>query len=466
LYRNNSSPQIRSLSLKVIKFEDCIHKFVPLYEDLKFCKVSLEILKLNKQITDAMVEAGFEDPKEIQAKTMSRILGGQDIIALGPKGSGKTTTLVLSVLMKLKYPQEEAPRALILVPYKEDIQPLLDQFEILGKYTNLRTIGLFSGHAIDGQKDDLAEGVDIVIGTPERVQLIYQKSGLNLNKLKMFILDDTELIVKQGFKTPIMQLAESLPKCQHLVFTEVLHGKLEEMVNAFLNFPTTVEVSEELEEQIDIVEQALYHVPNYKTKLNLLNILLKDKETFFKIVIFANSQNTIENLSKFLESRFEGESAIFNSGLASVEEFLNVPDYRILLVANENADNLDLQDVPFILHIDIPQDKVVFIDRVRTRNQENYDGMDSLIFATDIELIEVKRIEQKVGQKFPVIDLPSDLLIEKDVESKVKVVEVDDDFRGAAFHDKKASNAKDYNWTYKERLKTFGKKHRKSKKGE
>ncbi|RZK97593.1 MAG: DEAD/DEAH box helicase, partial [Pedobacter sp.] len=90
-----------------------------------------------------MTDAGYISAKEIQARAMSRIIGGQDIIAVGPEGSGKTTTYVLGVLMKLKYSTDEAPKVLVLVPDQERVLAVIEQFKMLSGNRNLRIMGLY-----------------------------------------------------------------------------------------------------------------------------------------------------------------------------------------------------------------------------------------------------------------------------------------------------------------------------------
>ncbi|GAL85033.1 ATP-dependent RNA helicase [Sporocytophaga myxococcoides] len=434
--------------------------------------MSLEQLKLNKQLITAMQDAGFSKVREFQARSISRILGGQDLLGIGPEGCGKTTSLVLTTLMRLKYAQEEAPRALVLVPDKESGLALLENFQLLGKNTDLRYMGIFPGAGMEGQKEELDKGVDIVVGTPDRIQAMYYKSKINLSQLKVFIVDDAERHIKQGFQTIILQIAESLLKCQHLIFSEVYHEKLERLVEPILKHYNTVEVDIESIEQMDVIDQVLYHVPNYKTKLNLINLLMRDTEEFSKVVIFANTKITAESICKSLDKRNPGEVALFKvtrssyPSLPSIETFIENPEIRMLIVSNEENPITDTVDIPFIFHFDIPPSKVLFIDRIKKETSENNEKL-SFSFATDIELILVRKIEQEIGQNLPVEELPLGLIIEGDRKShKEGEAEEQHETTGAAFHEKKASNAKTYNYKYMERLKLFGKKHRKHKKGE
>jgi ATP-dependent RNA helicase RhlE len=436
--------------------------------------VSLESLKLNKQIITAMEDAGYSEPKDIQSKSMTRLIGGNDIIAVGPEGSGKTTTFVLGVIMRLKYAVEEAPRALILAPNKEGVQAIEEKFQLFGKHTDLRVLGLYPGGSIETQKEDISEGVDVVIGTPDRIQAVYYKSGINLNKLRMFVIDDAHIIIKQGLHPQVIQLGDSIPNCQHLVFTEVVHKKLDNMIMNFMNYPTTIEISQAPEMQIETIDLILYQVPNFNVKRSLLNFLMQDEE-FEKVIVFVNTKFTAENIYKSLAKRIGTAAAIYRNfdqeynNIDAVEEFIDRTDLRVLIVSNEGLTEINIHHIPLVLHLDVPADLDTFLNRVIKSDETGGDRL-SITFATDLELSQIRKLEHMTGQKFSVEDMPAGLVVEKDTSTKNKEEDDDEeDLRpsgGGAYHDKKASNAKSYNWGYKDRLKRFGKKHRKDKKGD
>jgi len=419
-----------------------------------------------------MTDAGYLAPKEIQSKTMSRILGGQDIIAVGPEKSGKTTTYILGVLMRLKYTKDEAPKVLILVADNERGQAVIDQFVSLSKNRDLNIQGLFGTGGLDAEVSELALGVDIVVATPTRARAVYLKLGLNLSKLQTFIVDDAALIVSQGMQLPVCELARSAGKCQHLVFTEVVHDKFYKMVDQFLNFPTLLEVEDFGDTKAETVTQMLYLVPNYKTKVNLLHVLLRDDEVFDKVVVFVNTRLTAQKLTKSISSSKEGEYSMLRplhfdeNGFDDFEDFKESPEARVLVVANEGEGTLDLTGIPFIFHFELPEEKETFLSRI-IKNKETADEVVAITFATDLELVGVKKIEQAIGQKIEVAELPEELLIEKPVKKSKGVdknkIEEDNDqgpSGGGAFHDKKESNTKNYNYGIGQKAKmTMKKKH-------
>lgn len=411
----------------------------------------LEKIKLSKQLVRSVTEAGYLVPKELQLRTMSRIIGGQDIIAVGPEGCGKTTTYILGVLMRLKQTPEIAPRALILVPDKERVEAVVEQINLLNKNKSLRIVSLTPGSGMETELDELADGADIIVATPDRARAIYLKLALDLNKIQMFVVDDAELIVKQGLQLPVNELANSIIKCQRLVFAEVMHSRIEQMIEPFMRDPSFIEVEEEVEPVAEIYPQELYNVPNFRSKLNLLNVLIRESE-IPKTVVFVNTRLTSEKVYNSLFSKAKLKSAILNPvffesrGVGSIDDFYDSEELETLIVANELTAPVNLRGIDRIIHLEPPVEKETFISRVIKDQDEEIDAL-SIMFSTDIELADVKKIEQALGYKFPLVPLPEGVIVDAESKPKTKVKRktAEEPERGEAFHEKKEKNNKDYN---------------------
>ncbi len=407
-----------------------------------------------------MTAAGYLRGTAIQEKCMSRIIGGQDLIAIGPEGSGKTTTYILGILMRLKYGLAEAPRALILVPSNEQVQYVLEQFALLNKNDSFSIVGLSTEDSMEGQVNELTDGVDIVIAVPSRARAVYLKLGLNTNKIQMMVIDDAEEMIRKGFQLPITELANSIQKCQHLVFTEVIHDKLNRLVEPFIRFPAIIEVEEIIQEKLNLIPQWLYQVPNFRTKLNLLNLLLADEEVFHKVVVFVNTRLTAQTLARDLfDGKGKGISVckpLFfdEAGYDTMADFKADPEGRVLVVANELRLEEEPNDIPFIIHFDMPEDQKIYLDRMRT------DGKDeevlAITFATDLELPLIRKIEGASGIKMERPEIPDGLLVEEKTKGASPDLQTDreeENILDKAFHLKKSSNAKTTNYGMGEKLK-------------
>ncbi|MDN4165117.1 DEAD/DEAH box helicase [Cytophagales bacterium LB-30] len=425
--------------------------------------MSLESLKLNKQIISAMKEMGMEQPREVQSAIMSRLIGGQDLVVIAPKDSGRTTGYLAGIIMRLKYAVEEAPRAIILAHSNEEVQAIATQARALAIHTDLRFMEALSGGGMEAQMNELADGTDVIIGTPDRIRALYLKLGLNVNRVISYVVDNAELVLKQGHLLPLREISRSLPKCQRMVFTTVYPPKLEVEMTPFLNYPYVVEIEEAIEKQIPVRQSFCYLVPNFKTKLNLIGHLLEDREVFDKVVIFANTRQTVGKLYQFLHAKFGDEMAWYQSAdmeipsLMNMEAFAFHSTYRIALVDNERNGEETAFEAPVHIHLDPPADIDLWLQRFVEEEEES--SRLAFVLSTDLELIHVKELESAMGQKMEELEIPAEVKIEKTTGAKAvkKEEPKEDPTQGGAFTPKKASNVKEHNYKYKDKRKMAGK---------
>lgn len=385
---------------------------------------TLEKLKLSKQLLAAVNSKGFLSPKEIQTKLFPRINGGQDLVAIGPEGCGKTTTCVLAALNKIQFTEEIAPRVLYLVPDQESGDAVLEQFHAFNRNRDLRIYGLFAGGStLDTQVLEVTDGVDIIVATPDRARALYLKLGLNLNKVLLFVVDDAELIIKKGLTLPTVELARGIKKTQFIVCSTVFHDRVEKLYENFMQMPNIIEVEDLGDTQLNTVDQLLYHVPNFSTKLYLLALLLVDKEVFDKVIVFVNTKFTAETVYKNLYKDFGNEVAVFKAeGIAhlvfdTLSDFKFTPKARILIIANEDVGDISIVDFPCVFQFDIPEEEITYTQRVLIREESQKDQLQ-FTFCTDLELSTIKRLEQIQGKKMQLMDLPDELFIVKETYSK------------------------------------------------
>ncbi|MBD0831891.1 DEAD/DEAH box helicase [Aestuariibaculum sediminum] len=191
-------------------------------------KKLLEPLKAN------LLENGIETPNTLQSKIISKIKGGASMIVVSPDNSGKTTSLVISVINKLQHAFEDAPRALIFVKDKASALELEQTFKIFAKGTDLRFYCAYEEHDIEIQREEIYVGVDVVIATPKRLNRIFYLNGINLNKLQMFIVEDADFVFKSNMVSEINRTPESIGKCQYLVFTDRYDERYERWQETFM----------------------------------------------------------------------------------------------------------------------------------------------------------------------------------------------------------------------------------------
>ena len=177
------------------------------------------------------------DANSLQKDTFSTIKSGGDCLIISPSGTGKSTTIVLNVIQQLQAEGEESPRALIIVEDKAKVLEMETLFEKYGNYTNLRVYGIHDKGDTEFDKNYISTGIDVLIGTPNKLSEMFSTAGYNVNRLKMFILDDADAILKLRHETKIMRISNSIAKTQRIVFAEIFSERVEVLTDKMLIEP-------------------------------------------------------------------------------------------------------------------------------------------------------------------------------------------------------------------------------------
>lgn len=208
----------------------------------------MKLKKINEKLQDALIENGLTEANALQLETFSTIKSGADCIIISPEGSGKTTTIVLNVIQQLAGQTEESPRALIIVEDKAKVLEMVDLFNKYGKYTNLEIYGVNEKGDMDYDKNYISTGIDVLIGTPTKLNDMFSTAGYNVNRLKMLILDDADPILRLRHETKIMRISGSIAKTQRIIFAETLTERVEILADKMLVEPFLFDMDEEGEE--------------------------------------------------------------------------------------------------------------------------------------------------------------------------------------------------------------------------
>jgi ATP-dependent RNA helicase RhlE len=208
----------------------------------------MKLKKINQLLQEGLIENGLTEANEMQKETFSTIKSGSDAIIISPSGSGKSTTIVMNVIQQLVCEGEESPRALIFVEDKAKVLEMEALFEKLGKFTNLRVFGVHEKGDMEYDKNYISAGIDVLIGTPTKLSDMFTTAGYNVNRLKMFILDDADPILKLRHETKIMRISNSIAKTQRIIFTDQLTDRIEILADKMLLEPYVFDFDEEYDE--------------------------------------------------------------------------------------------------------------------------------------------------------------------------------------------------------------------------
>ena len=205
----------------------------------------MKLKKINENLQQALIENGLTEANEIQRDTFSTIKSGKDCVIIAPAKSGKTTTLVLNVIQRLEKEFEESPRALIIVPNKEKLIEMKILFEKFGNYTDLRVYGVHDKGNVDFDKNHISLGIDVLIGTPNRISEMFASAGFDVNQLKMYIIEDADELLRLRFDTKLARMSEAMGKTQRILFSENITERIDSFADRIMIEPVFFEMDEE-----------------------------------------------------------------------------------------------------------------------------------------------------------------------------------------------------------------------------
>lgn len=412
---------------------------------------SFDDFALNRQLLNAIADAGYTTPTPIQQKTIPLILGNHDVLGIAQTGTGKTAAYVLPLLMKVKYAQGKNPRALILAPTRELVMQIDEAIAQLAKYTDLRHIALYGGLGPKTQIAALDAGIDIIVATPGRFMDLYLTESIVTKELKTMILDEADKMMDMGFMPQIRKILEVIPrKRQNLLFSATFPEKVERLSAEFLEAPVRVEVTPQAT-AAEMVTQTLYEVPNFRTKISLLEELV-EREAFERGIVFTRSKTTAENVYKFLQRKVveEGQVRVIhankgqNTRINSMEAFKE-GSVKILVATDVAARGIDVAEVSHVINFDVPLIYEDYVHRIGRTGRANRSGQ-AITFMTPPEAYHIQKIEKIIRMPIPREALPANVEVTETPfdEQQAMLREIDEQrkkedptFKGA-FHEKKS----------------------------
>ncbi len=412
--------------------------------------INFEQFSLNRQLLSAIEDLGYTEPTPIQLKAIPTIMNGQDLLGVAQTGTGKTAAYSIPIIMNLKFAQGMNPRVLVLSPTRELAIQIHADIVAMSKYTDLRSVVLYGGLGPKTQKEILSQGLDIVIATPGRLVELYLAGDLILKDLKTLIIDEADKMLDMGFIHKINKILEIVPrKRQNMLFSATMSEKVKTLAGDFLAFPIMVEIAPQAT-PADLITQYLYKVPNIRTKINMLQSFLENKEEFTKIIVFCKTRQIAENLYHYAERVYgkdevrvihanKGQNTRINSIQAFKEE-----DVRILIGTDVASRGLDVANVSHVINFDVPLIYEDYVHRIGRTGRASQSGV-SITFCNPAEEYHLEKIEKLIRQRINELEVPSNLNVKETpfTEAQAMAKEIDmqkrkdnPDFKGA-FHEKK-----------------------------
>jgi ATP-dependent RNA helicase RhlE len=412
-------------------------------------------LNLNTPLLDALNELGYVHPTTIQHKIFNVAMSGKDVCGIAQTGTGKTFAYLLPCIKQWKFSKDKQPQILIVVPTRELVAQVVNAAKQLTIYMNVLIVGVYGGTSINTQTIEVQNGADILVATPGRLFDLAMNGAFKTKTIKRLVIDEVDEMLNLGFRTQLKNILDLLPeKRQNLLFSATITDDVETLIETYFNNPVRVEAAPTGTPLENIIQTA-YEVPNFYTKVNLLELLLTQDPTMTKVLVFAATKKLADDLYEQLATKFPEKVGVIHSNKEQNHRFNTVKQfqngtYRFIIATDIVARGIDIAEVTHVINFDTPDVPENYIHRIGRTGRADKKGI-SITFITPKEKTEKEAIEELMKYKIPIVDLPENLLISneltEDEKPKVymKIIQPKlpkKENVGAAFHEKSAKNQK------------------------
>ena len=343
---------------------------------------------------NTVAELGFTEATPIQAGTIPLALAGRDVIGQAQTGSGKTAAFGIPILEKLD-PRQGAVQALILCPTRELAVQVHEEITRLAARTDLTSIAIYGGESITKQLNDLRNGPHIVVATPGRLADHMQRRSLNLNQVRIAVLDEADRMLDMGFAPDVEKILKACPKERlTLLLSATMPDWVKRLAMRYMNDPQTVSINERVE--IPSGVKQFYLQTSWSGKNDAVARIL-DQPDVQMALIFVETKRNADVLEVQLRRRGYSVGSL-HGDLSQRERDRALEKFRAshtkyLIATNVAARGLDIDDISHVINYDVPQTPDEYVHRVGRTARAGRTGV-AITLITPSEILRLRDVER------------------------------------------------------------------------
>lgn len=353
-------------------------------------------LNLKNGLLRGIYANGFENPSEIQKKAILPIINKNDVIAQAQSGTGKTGAFTISALQITDVSIDEL-QSLIIAPTQELARQIHNVVNKLGSFMDgLRTQLLVGGTSVQGDIDKLRNAPPhVVVGCSGRIFDMIKRRHLNLSTVRLFILDEADEMLSQGFKDQIYNIFQYLNQKVHVaIFSATLPREVMQLTDKFMQSPLHITMKRE-ELSLDGIEQYYLAMYTDNEKFEMLKKMF-EQLTISQTIIYTNNVKRVSDLYEAMKRDGFPVCCIHssmekNERSAALDEF-RAGKYRVLISSNVTARGIDIQQVGTVINFDIPKCVHTYLHRIGRSGRWGRKGL-AINFVTEGDIHLMKHIE-------------------------------------------------------------------------
>ena len=376
--------------------------------DTNITETRFDQFDLDPRIIQGLNDTGFEFCTPIQAESIPVAITGQDVAGEAQTGTGKTAAFMVACFdYLLKHPASDTRnikqiRALILAPTRELAIQIHKDALCIGKYAGLKLGLAYGGTGYDSQRQQLEDGVDILIGTPGRIIDYFKQHVFDLKACQCVVLDEADRMFDLGFIKDIRYLLNRCPAPQErlsLLFSATLSHRISELAYDHMNDPVEVRIKANTK-TADKVKQTVYYPANDE-KIPLLLGLMKTLESK-RSIVFINTKRVAEDVDAWLEGNGI-KSALLSGDVPQKKRQTLLKkfedgEFDVMVATDVAARGLHVPEISHVFNYDLPQSGEDYVHRVGRTARAGASGA-AISFACEDYAHYLMDIEEYIGHR-------------------------------------------------------------------
>lgn len=380
--------------------------------------MKFEELNIPEKVLEGIRAAGFTDCTPVQDLTLPVSLHGRDIAAQAQTGTGKTAAFLIAVFSRMiAMPSPGrglSPRALIIAPTRELVIQIENEAKLLGGPAGFKIVSAYGGIDYLKQRDTIARGVDVLIGTPGRLIDYLKQKVYSLKKTQFLVIDEADRLFDMGFIGDLRFLLRRMSpynRRQSMLFSATLTNRVLELCYEHMNMPERFSVTPD-QVTVEQIVQEIYHVGMAEKRGLLLGILRHEPDG--RYLIFCNTKAEAERLERLLNAN-EFKTAAITGDVDQKKRQKVLSQFRdgvlpILVATDVASRGLHIEGVTHVINYDLPQDPEDYVHRIGRTARAGAGGR-AIALACEEYVHSLPDIEEYIRQKIPVAPVTEDLIV-------------------------------------------------------